>query len=422
MRHLFDQYEGLENRLTHALACCLWEDRSLLARFLDWSLGNAHPPVPRLEVLEQCLPGDAQCSEKEAEGRGLPDLCLHDGDAWCLIVENKVTAQLTAEQLARHRATLRRRGFSATPILTLTPQADTHTSPSDSQHRRWTDVYRWCRKQTGGSEWAKRLAEYLEVVDMQLTTQDYERDWTLTEFTGFPFGKQQPYNYPQAKQVLSLAMKALREREDLRERLNIATGTDGRARITGREATGVWDVLRFQHAPGGNVNLHPHLTLVVDREFVLLLLVLPNGMKREYRRQLCELGTDGFMRLVREVLPRLDQVLAGAGGWVPWLELVQRHYPSRSAEAVVDTRLEFDLRTLETGGAGTGVKRQPLWTRSAFETFCDRAGANVQLALGVKFPYGVCPALRRPEALDHLAAAWMAFGPVIDIVFAGNAG
>src|SRR5207245_176665 len=34
----FDQYDQPENRLTHALAVCLYEDRGLLQEFLAWDL------------------------------------------------------------------------------------------------------------------------------------------------------------------------------------------------------------------------------------------------------------------------------------------------------------------------------------------------------------------------------------------------
>ncbi len=35
MRNVFDQYGQPENRLTHALATCLHEDRAFLGEFLD---------------------------------------------------------------------------------------------------------------------------------------------------------------------------------------------------------------------------------------------------------------------------------------------------------------------------------------------------------------------------------------------------
>jgi len=58
VRNLFDQYQQAENRLSHALAVCLNEDRSLLEEFLKWI--GVLPPIPakRLRVAEQGLPGD----------------------------------------------------------------------------------------------------------------------------------------------------------------------------------------------------------------------------------------------------------------------------------------------------------------------------------------------------------------------------
>ena len=44
MRNLFDQYDQPENRLSHALAVCLHEDRTLLRGFLAWI--GAKPPLP----------------------------------------------------------------------------------------------------------------------------------------------------------------------------------------------------------------------------------------------------------------------------------------------------------------------------------------------------------------------------------------
>ena len=67
MRNLFDQYNQPENRLSHALAVCLHEDRTLLRGFLRWT--GVKPPVRATQLLitEQSLPGDAPESEEQAE-------------------------------------------------------------------------------------------------------------------------------------------------------------------------------------------------------------------------------------------------------------------------------------------------------------------------------------------------------------------
>ena len=54
----FDQYNQPENRLTHALAVCLNEDRNLLRGFLAWMSVKAPVHETKLLIAEQSVPGD----------------------------------------------------------------------------------------------------------------------------------------------------------------------------------------------------------------------------------------------------------------------------------------------------------------------------------------------------------------------------
>lgn len=125
MRNIFDQYRQPENRLTHALAVCLHEDRTLLRRFLAWAGVKPAARAQELAIAEQTLPGDAPATEEEAERKGLPDIVVHDGTTWCLLIESKVQAALTDDQLARHERTLRRRGFEQIHRVALTKASAT---------------------------------------------------------------------------------------------------------------------------------------------------------------------------------------------------------------------------------------------------------------------------------------------------------
>lgn len=64
MRNIFDQYSQPENRLTHALVCALYEDKSLLNNFVRWVTSK---PIPRarLYIVEQRLPGEGELPEEE---------------------------------------------------------------------------------------------------------------------------------------------------------------------------------------------------------------------------------------------------------------------------------------------------------------------------------------------------------------------
>lgn len=82
MRNIFDQFKQPENRLTHALACCLQHDRNLLKSFLVDVLKLSPPVSGKLRIIEQSLPdkfekGSTNNFEAD-EGNGLPDMIIYD--------------------------------------------------------------------------------------------------------------------------------------------------------------------------------------------------------------------------------------------------------------------------------------------------------------------------------------------------------
>ena len=154
MRNVFDQYNQPENRLTHALAVCLHEDRVLLSGFLVWIGIKLPTRAQALMLAEQSLPGDAPETEEDAEQKGLPDIVIHDGVTWCLLIESKVQAALTDDQLARHERTLRRRGFEQVHRLALT-KAGVRV-PRNTIASTWSKLYEWLGKTGRSREWSER--------------------------------------------------------------------------------------------------------------------------------------------------------------------------------------------------------------------------------------------------------------------------
>ena len=53
-------------------------------------------------------------SEDEATRKGLPDACIYTDNGWILIIESKVAARVSVNQLNRHINTLKNRGFTDT--------------------------------------------------------------------------------------------------------------------------------------------------------------------------------------------------------------------------------------------------------------------------------------------------------------------
>jgi hypothetical protein len=425
VRSIFDQYKSPENRLTHALACCLHEDHSLLVDFVRGYVG-CQPPAPgKLEIIEQQLPGDPhspgnpELSPDEKGKRGLPDACILDSESWCLIIENKVMAGLTREQIEGHLRSVGRRHPGKIEMLVLTAaEADqTAFEGLDVRFKLWSSVYTWARGCK--SPWAAKLARYLEAAEVRMSQDRYLGDVTLTEFSGVPFGKKEPYNYFDAKRVLKVAMEALRQRKDLLEQLGIDPAAPGKAAIKGRSAGTVWDLIRLRTGEQrGLFTDHPHLTLAIGEERALALLILPNGMKRHYWKRLVAKGKQGFRELVLRCAVGMKEGLSSAPGFVPWLEVVQRHFPHLGSPAVLDGLLQFDLRTALTGtdfAWPSKVKPQGQWLDHAFELF-ERKRSNIQMAIGAKFPYDECEAVSKREALDFFAAAWIACKPILEVV------
>jgi hypothetical protein len=58
------------------------------------------------------LPDQLEESEDEASRKGLPDACIYADNGWILIIESKVAARVSVNQLNRHINTLENRGIS----------------------------------------------------------------------------------------------------------------------------------------------------------------------------------------------------------------------------------------------------------------------------------------------------------------------
>jgi hypothetical protein len=262
MRNLFDQYEQPENRLTHALLVALSEDRKLLEKFVRWCVG-VRIDGRRAEVLEQALPGDpVSLSDEEAERRGLPDGCIADPAGWALLIESKFAARVDHGQLRRHLRTAERRGLTDCVLLVLAIDDVGLQQPQGIVLRLWSKVYVWLRRQD--SFWAKRCADYIETAEARGVASNYLKAGTLTEFSGVPFDRDEPYSYLQAKRLLGLLRAELLQVQALATELDIDPQNPGRGAITGRQSTAVWDFIGFRVArKATSFTQFPHLTLAI---------------------------------------------------------------------------------------------------------------------------------------------------------------
>jgi hypothetical protein len=415
MRNLFDQYDQPENRLTHALVCVLRSDGVLLRKFVKWATGDRIERNRPIEVLEQQLPGEEEVTDElEVERKGLPDAWIHDGDGWALLIESKIQATLRQGQLDRHRRTAERRGFSQIRLIAFVPQRHQSRVFENVRIFEWAELYLWMRGQDT-CDWARRLTEYMEVLEQKLADRNYLKEGTMTVFSGIPFGRDCPYNYHEAKRLLHLALNQIRQRREFQKKLHIDPNGKGRPAITGREGSGVWDFLPLaaSHA-AKSFTQYPHLTMGIQRDRLIVIVTIPNGIRPEFRRNLLAGGEESFLEVFETVFDNLRLSLGRIQGAAPFAEIIQRHYPSQRSTPITDARLEFDLRTAFRGSKRwrKPVKRQPEWLRALYEALSGKR-SNLQFAVGVLFPYERCEAVHSPEILDHVANVWIACRPLI---------
>lgn len=408
MRNVFHQYSQPENRLSHALACALAEDRKLLLEFLAWTGGPVPDRAERLHVVEQQIPGSIEDGTDEA--RGLPDISIFGDDGFCLLVESKVAALVSRDQLRRHLRTAERCGFQAAHALLLTTERAHESLPASASARAWPQLYTLVTRHRGRSEWAARFAEFMEVVEIEFAQSGYLREGTLTQFSGIQFGPETPYRYDQAKRQLRLMMDDLRQHETL-ARLGIAKELKGRTAITGSKTDHVWDYLQLAAAGTGQFTTQPHLTLSLHADHLGVMVTLPNGAHRRYRSHLLGLGPDGLRDLAIEVANGIERALGRTDRARPILYLLQRHYPSQRSVPIEDARLYFDLRTAQRTRRGK-VHPQAEWIQMVHHVLSAK-GSNIQVGVGAEIPYGSSRVGSR-AVLDDVANTWLALEPWLE--------
>jgi hypothetical protein len=424
MRSVFDQYQQPENQLTHALACALDEDRGLLTRFIKEIEGMVPPNIKHLKIFEQQVPGeDSSYSEEETERRGLPDAWIHDGEGWALLIESKVQAAFTKDQLHRHYGVAKRCGFIDIHILAIgikEPSFD--LSQSDlppSKFQAWTDIYKWLKKNQARSDWARRAAQYMEIWEGKMVAKDkaYLTDGAVTVFSGIPFGDEEPYNYTEAKRLLNLAMADLRKRKDLEQNLEMNPSRSGRGAITGKAGKSVWDLLPINGLKDGEAfTKYPHLTLSLEHDRVVAILIIPSDIRPVFRRNIVMLGFAGFSDLMNEINQNLNEALKGATGAAPWVIVLQRRYSSQRSAAITDAILQYDLRTAFPGSENKQVvKAQSQWLAATYNAL-EHKKSNLQIAVGAIFPYKNCKAQKSQEILNYIAKTWLACKPLLKVM------
>jgi hypothetical protein len=150
------------------------------------------------------------------------------------------------------------------------------------------------------------------------------------------------------------------------------------------------------------------------------MVTVPNAVNKQVRRNLEQLGEDGFRALIEEVNDNLEPLVRAHEGAKPWCYGTQRRWKSRSASSCEDALIRFDLRTAisASGPPETSEpKKCPHWLSAAYTTSVDKKSLslNYQMGMGVDFFYEHCPELGRPDDIELIAKAWLACKPLVDL-------
>jgi hypothetical protein len=418
VRNVFDQYSLPENRVTHALLASLEADQRLLSRFLKWI--GVKRPVGRIFVLQQSLPGEQTriADRDETERQGLPDGWIHDFREWSVLIESKVSAKPSDDQISRHLSTARRRGFEDVTLLWLTVVPVGRRLASGVINRTWTEVYAWLVHQARTSEWARRAAHYFEVAEVQADMKAQLRQGTLTRFAGVSFNENNPYSYPQAKRLLGLLRDELVRRRKLVRVLGMNPRSPGRKAITGSSTRGVWDFVATQDSKSDKVfTQNLHLTLGISDERVDAYVTIPNAIRSRLRTVLLGREYADFHRTIANTTRKLDRALSKYPGGRPLITVVQRRFASQRSAARYDAVLRFDPRTAIRVGASRrerSVMYQPQWLVATEQALRHRR-SNLQLQIGAEFPYAKASVTRSAKLIDAVADVWLACEPVVRV-------
>lgn len=412
MRNIFDQYEQSENRLTHALICTLSNDHKLIRPFLKWLKIGSIPSV-RLRLVEQQLPG-ANVSGEENDEKGLPDACIFDDENWALLIESKVQASVSRDQLERHLKSAARNGYEDAHVVVITVNKVCNGLPERAKAVEWRELYKWFHKFTTTSTWARTFVEYMQVFESRMIAEDRLKQGTLTMFDGLRFDEDNLYTHREGKRLIRLLRDELKQRKDLKE-LGVDPNGKGRLAITGCGADLVWDFLPLEQAQGAVFTAFPHLTLLMNSETAKAAVTVPNGVKGGFRTKLKEGTVEGF----RELVTKLERALRRAK-WVkkskgakPILYVEQGHFLGQKSPRITDGRIEVDMRTL-SGCSKAAVKYQPEWIDAIYNLLTHKR-SNMQFGVEVRFKYD-CPILKSREVVDLFADTWVALKPLLDFV------
>jgi hypothetical protein len=411
----YDQYEHLENRLTHALAVTL-ERCPGLKKFLFKEAGC----IGRIGLTKKCRVvlqlAAGQIKEKQNEEEcGIPDLTISDDKGNAIIVESKVGSGLRWQQLASHENRARRNELRVafglaitgrdTDSLLLQKWLSERRLKCPWKHITWRQIYRLACK-FDSNPWIRELRDYMQLVAEQLDQNHMEVGVKIVDFRGVPFMGFQDYEVGQAKRVLKALMDELREDRQFLHDLGFTKNQMPQTHKAIKNSLSVWDFLSPVDT-GKNFTDSHHFTVGITQDFASAMLTIPHASFRNLKRYVSSDKAGEFEKLIYNFIKAREVSKLIKQGARPYIVLVQRRYRYQRLFSV-DGELVFDLRALTGFPASAkepAIKPQPEWLDFCRRLIADKQ-SNIQFQIGMRFPYSHCQGLASATAVNLFKTAF----------------
>lgn len=410
LRNIYDQYDQAENKLTHALISSLYHEPKLIRPFLKWLNIRNIPPLRKISMGLQGLPGQVLTSIPENQN-SVPDAYFCNSDSWAIIIESKVQSNISDDQLHRHQKKAKSLGYDDSVVVVISVNPPKKFL-SDVTYVTWKKIYQWFSNKINQSFWAKHFVDYLEIYESKMLAQDYNIKGTLTMFSGFHFTNETPYTYREGKRLIQLLGQEFRKCDRLKNNLGFDPQSPGRPAITQGDNGSVWDFISLnkQATDKTYFTCNPHITFSIGPRNVSAAITIPNGIKGQFKSRLKLAGIDGFKNLLAKVEANLRESIIKVPKARPLVYIIQRHYKTQRSSPEKDGLIEVDLRTLVDAG-DKELKHQPMWAEAIYEILINKK-TNIQFGVESRFPYSE-KIMQSTKAIDVMIDAWIAMKPLL---------
>lgn len=407
--NIFDQYHQLENKLTFALGVALQRSPKFRVGFLkEFAPGLLNEPV----FVELQVPGEKSADKDER--KGIPDLVLSDTENNAILIEAKIDAGLSADQLDRHVRSVRKESLRVCGALVISARDDDEPMMTEWKSSKllrskwsvltWTAIYRFIRKRFPKDVWASELCGYMEIVEMQLVEKKMDSKVKIVDFEGIPGEKlSKQYDPILAKRTLRALMDKMEKDKALMTSLGFKSGKKPQRRKAITNEMNVWDFFSVNEE---NFTRNHHFTVGIHADCLMALLTIPNNAFSKLRK-FANSNDNDFNTIMNDYIKRFKKSGLEKIGARPYVIILQRRYSNIKKVHSIDGLMEFDLRTL-VGNSKVGrhpkINRQPEWLESCLKLIQEK-NSNVQFQIGVRFDYDKCPFLKNADCIKQIKEA-----------------